>query len=218
MLAGRSVCAIVFLTLVGLCDAFGSFKPTGCADFETGLKAQFNDQTLTCAQAKQDGACSPTSNYFFTARSFCAQTCGVCPKVTTAPTPQPVHVSQSGTSPRSSISKFTKLASEFASDACLAKWHIDSIIETKFVPMATAWALRCAAAAGYLRVSRALHTSSSTIGPASSPILMWLAATDMLPNIPKVNALPHAENTTRRQMRGGCPANQVTFPLIPTVV
>ena len=89
MLAGRNVCAIIFLTFIGLCDGFGKFKPTGCADFEIGLKAQFGDQTLTCAQAKNDGACSPTSKYFFTARSFCAQTCGVCPKVTTAPTPQP---------------------------------------------------------------------------------------------------------------------------------
>ena len=72
-----------------MCEGFGHFAPTECADFETGLKAQFGDQSLTCAQAKQGGACSPTSTYFFVARSFCAQTCDVCPKLTTAPTPQP---------------------------------------------------------------------------------------------------------------------------------
>ena len=72
-----------------MCEGFGHFAPTECADFETGLKAQFGDQSLTCAQAKQGGACSPTSTYFFVARSFCAQTCNVCPKLTTAPTPQP---------------------------------------------------------------------------------------------------------------------------------
>ena len=65
------------------CDGF-NVKPTGCVDFETGFKAQFIDQTLACAQVAQRGACSPGNSLFFAARSFCAQTCGLCPKPTAA--------------------------------------------------------------------------------------------------------------------------------------